>query len=96
MPAGKSIIIPNIEKKYVLSSDAVKFVPNEHFDVKFLNMAINSTCFKKQVYEDVTGVTRVRTSLEKLKTYLLPLPPLAEQERIVAKIEELNKHIEKL
>jgi restriction endonuclease S subunit len=45
--------------------------------------------FRKQVYDDVQGVTRVRTSLQKLRKYCLPIPPYKEQLRIVAKIEEL-------
>ncbi|MDQ0300546.1 restriction endonuclease S subunit [Salibacterium salarium] len=45
--------------------------------------------FRKQIYSQVQGITRVRTSLTKIKGYLLPLPPFEEQKRIVAKIEEL-------
>ena len=88
MPAGRAILCPNIEKKYVLSSDAVKFHLREELDCKYILYAINSETFRKQVYEDVQGVTRVRTSLQKLRKYCIPLPPFNEQYRIVAKIEE--------
>jgi type I restriction enzyme S subunit len=89
MPAGRAILCPNNEPKYVLSSDAVKFHLVDSIDYRFALFAINSNTFRSQVYDDVQGVTRVRTSLQKLRKYCIPLPPLAEQKRIVAKIEEL-------
>jgi type I restriction enzyme S subunit len=39
---------------------------------------------------------QVNISQDKYKTVLLPLPPLAEQHRIVAKIEELLPYCDKL
>lgn len=89
MPAGRAICVPNIENSFVLSSDAVKFVPHPLLEKRYLLHAINSNCFKSQIYEGVQGITRVRTSLQKLKTYLIPLPPLAEQKRIVEKLDQL-------
>ena len=89
MPAGRAIICPDMDNKYVLSSDAVKLKPASGLDVNFLLFAINSEIFRGQVYSDVQGITRVRTSISKLKGYLVPLPPLAEQQRIVTKLEEV-------
>ena len=89
MPAGRAIICPDMDNKYVLSSDAVKLKPASGLDVNFLLFAINSEIFRGQVYSDVQGITRVRTSISKLKGYLVPLPPLAEQQRIVSKLEEV-------
>ena len=96
MPAGRAIICPSDDPKYVLSSDAVRFNFDKRINRKFLYYAINSPVFINQVYSEVQGITRVRTSLTKLRYYLIPLPPLAEQKRIVAKIEQLFGEIDKL
>lgn len=89
MPAGRAIEVPVKEKGYILSSDAVKFVPHRSINKSFLLYAINSNVFREQIYTEVQGITRVRTSLTKLKKYLIPLPPLAEQKRIVARLDEI-------
>ena len=89
MPAGRAIICPSSDVKYVLSSDAVKFVLPEGICNEYILNSINSSVFREQVYDNVQGVTRVRTSLQKLRTYLLPLPPYNEQLRIVQKVKEL-------
>lgn len=96
MPAGRAIICPNWDAKYVLSSDAVRFDFYVEINRKYLYYAINSHVFRSQVYDNVQGITRVRTSLSKLRNYLIPLPPLAEQHRIVSKIEQLLQEIDKL
>ena len=83
MPAGRAIIVPDCEKDYILSSDAVKFIPHNLLNVDYLVIAINSPVFRNQVVSEAHGVTRIRTSLGKLQTYLLPVPPLSEQQRIV-------------
>lgn len=89
MPAGRAIICPNNEAMYVLSSDAVKFVPAKPLNTKFLALAINAPSFRNQIQENTRGITRARTSIGKLREGNLALPPLAEQQRIVDCIESL-------
>ena len=89
MPAGRSIVVPDISNAYVLSSDCVKFVPNSLLDTNYLRYAINSNIFHDQVLQDVHGIGRERTSLSNLKRYLLPIPPIEEQKRIVSIIEAM-------
>ena len=83
MPAGRAIICPTLESKYVLSSDAVRFSFSTELEKTYLYYAINSPVFLEQVYGEVQGITRVRTSLQKLRSYLLPIPPINEQKKIV-------------
>lgn len=96
MPAGRAMICPSTEKMYVLSSDAVKLVPIDEINNQFLCYAINSPYFKAQVNGNIQGTTRLRTSISKLRECLLALPPLAEQARIVAKIEELFSTLDQM
>ena len=87
MPAGRTIICPNNEKAYVLSSDAVKYVPSKEIYNKYLLYAINSSVVLNQIHSEVQGVTRARTSIEKLRGYYVPIPPYKEQYRIVQSID---------
>lgn len=96
MPAGRAIICPDYDPKYVLSSDAVKFNFSKHINREYLYWAINSKVVKDQVYSEVQGITRVRTSLNKLRTYLIPIPPYEEQELIVTHLQEILPILERL
>lgn len=103
MPAGRAILCPSHESKFVLSSDAVRFSLKKEIYNSYVVYALNSPYFRNQVYENVTGIGRVRTSLTKLRKYQIPLPPLPEQQRIVehldsafAKIDALKANAEKM
>lgn len=55
---------------------------------------ILSPHFQKQLLDNCTGTTAKGIKAAKLKHLLIPLPPLAEQYRIVTKIEELLPDID--
>lgn len=57
---------------------------------------ILSPQFQKQLLDNCTGTTAKGIKADKLKHLLLPLPPLAEQKRIVARLEELLPLCERL
>ncbi len=102
MPAGRAIICPSHEKRFVLSSDAVKVQIKKGFHLRFILHSINSPYFREQVYETVSGSGRVRTSLTKLRECHLRIPPFAEQQRIAdlldtafAKIDALKLNAER-
>lgn len=96
MPAGRAIICPSEDPQYILSSDSVRLEHSAFIDKEYLLDAINSEMFRKQVYSNVQGVTRVRTSLSKLRTYLIPLPPIKEQQRIANKIKDYYSLLDNL
>lgn len=96
MPAGRAVICPNIDSKYVLSSDAVRVTLKEKIDHKFIYYAINSPYFRKQVYKNVSGSGRVRTSLTKLRDCVIGTPTFSEQKRIVSRLDAAFSHIDEL
>ena len=49
---------------------------------------------KIRIRQATTGSTMIHVSMENMKPRLIPIPPLAEQYRIVAKIEELLPKVE--
>ena len=57
---------------------------------------ILSPQFQQQLLDNCTGTTAKGIKADKLKHFLLPLPPYEEQKRIVAKLEELLPLCERL
>ena len=89
MPAGRTIIVPDLKTRIALGSDAMKFVPNSILNKQYLLYVMRSQAFLGQVYAEAHGITRVRTTLNCVKSYVLPIPPLEEQKRIVTKLEDI-------
>jgi type I restriction enzyme S subunit len=61
----------------------------------YLLYFINSPLFRKMI-DEVNTMTINQITQNNLKTTILPLPPLAEQRRIVAKIDELMARCDEL
>ena len=62
----------------------------------YFSMLFETTFVKEQMYDNSKGTTVDTITIEKLRKYFVPLPPLAEQHRIVAKIEEIFSKLEQM
>ena len=92
---GKVGIIPVELDGMNLTENAARLTPYG-LDKKYLLYALKTDFLQKQFYERTNQVGQPKLALIRLKTAKIPLPPLAEQKRIVAKLEELLPLCEKL
>ena len=69
---------------------------NNTVNLKLMMYFILAPQFQQQLKDNCTGTTAKGIKAEKLKHFLIPLPPLEEQHRIVAKIEELLPYCDQL
>lgn len=88
-PLGRACIFPGDKKLAVTVVDVcVVRGKNEHFDQKWLMYFVNSPEFRERINDLQSGSTRKRISRGNLSTLQLPVPPRAEQSRVVEKLEE--------
>ena len=64
-------------------------IKNEEINFKFLFYYFLRKQFQKDCIEASQGVAQLNLSTKWLEKYPIPVPPIEEQKRIVAKIEEL-------
>ncbi|WP_317047122.1 restriction endonuclease subunit S [Capnocytophaga canimorsus] len=69
---------------------------NKYINSKYLLHIINSSTTKSQFDKGLKGIGVPNLHLEQIRKVLIPLPPLSEQKRIVAKVEELLALVEDL
>ena len=70
--------------------------PQKIFNKDFLFWMLSSRFAYEQFSKKVSGAVVKNLNSDKVSSSIFPLPPLAEQERIVEKIEELLPLVEKL
>ena len=86
---GKSYIVKESDKFYYKDASVLCLRNHNKLSSMFFSMLFSSSFIEDQIKEYSKGTTVDTITLEKLKSYIVPLPPLNEQQRIVQKIEEL-------
>ncbi|MDX5437233.1 MAG: restriction endonuclease subunit S, partial [Pontibacter sp.] len=91
---GNSALITE-EPNYAIKNVAL-FKPINEVKSKFLGYYLNAPKVQDKMLKEAKGTTQKFVGLGYLRTFPLILPPLAEQKRIVAKLDEAFQHLDTL
>ena len=84
----RACVIPSTVGPAIVKADCIRYKPAETVALAaFLNYALNNEETRRRTASIVHGVGRPRLNLKEIKATALPLPPRAEQHRIVAEVE---------
>lgn len=93
---GKVYIVKKEEVFYYKDGSVLCMENKWKINPLYAKYVIESPVFINQYIGESQGTTVATLTMVRVNQYLFPLPPLAEQKRIVAKIEEVFKEIDKL
>lgn len=93
-PLGRACIFP-LDGKYITAVDvAVVRIARGDVNSKYVMYMINSPRFRNEIMKYESGTTRKRISRKNLDKIEFEIPPLAEQNRVVSRIEELFSELD--
>lgn len=94
-PMGNAAVV-TLNERFALAQRVICFQSYGAIEPDFLVLQILSDQFQVILDKNGTGVTAKGIKASKLKQLPIPVPPLAEQKRIVAKVDELMKLVDQL
>ena len=89
----------NINKRFHLAPNVAKIViynKYENIDNKYIMYYLLSKTGKQEIFKFLKATAQPSLSMDTIREIYVPIPPLAEQKRIVAKVEELMKLVDML
>lgn len=84
------------EEKIILGKSACYITLHPDVFKYYLALLIQTSYFQQYALGVATGSTIKNVSLKAMRYFTVPLPPLPEQQRIVARVDALLKEIDKL
>jgi len=93
---GKTFLVETEPPKAVFASYLIRVIPSELVSVRFLKSFLESPLYWKQLRAKSAGTGQPNVNGEALSGLAMALPPLAEQQRIVAKVDELMRWCDEL
>ena len=94
---GKVAVVPFISEKIILNNNILKIKFWGDILPDYIKYFCIAPLGRKQLIQFITNTTNVAAIYQRqLVTLTIPLPPLAEQKRIVAKLEEILPLCDKL
>jgi type I restriction enzyme, S subunit len=94
-PMGNAAVV-DLTERFALAQRVICFQSYGAIDPNFLVLQILSDQFQFILNKNGTGVTAKGIKASKLKQLPIAIPPLAEQRRIVAKVEQLMTLVDEL
>lgn len=82
------VILVKTDKKFCVQRH-IAIIKKPFVSADYLVKCLSAPFSYKQCKEKATGTAQKTVGLDTLRNLILPLPPLAEQERIVAKLEKV-------
>jgi type I restriction enzyme S subunit len=96
IPIGKTCIIPPNFEAGIITADIVRIRPDVKIaNYKYVEYYLNTDFSVLQLTGQIVGATRPRVNLSDVRNISIPLPPLPEQQRIVAILDEAFAAIDK-
>jgi len=94
-PMGHAALV-NLKEKFALAQRTINFQPYAEFSGAYLMNLLLSPWFQAELAARATGMTATGIKAAKLRLIRVPVPPVEEQRRIVARVDELMGLLDRL
>lgn len=93
---GKTFLVREVPVKSLFASYLIRAIPSVRISAQFLKLFVECPYYWQQLYAASWGAAQPNVNGTSLSNLKLPLPPLAEQQAIVDRVEKLLSMVNEL